>query len=78
MQLLVNFLKKVCIYLIIFYQKCISPFFPLRCRFIPTCSEYTKQAIIKHGIKKGIYLGSKRILKCHKFSQCKDIYDPIE
>ena len=78
MQLLVIFLKKICIFFIFCYQKCISPFFPLRCRFVPTCSEYTKQAINKYGIKKGVYLGFKRILKCHQFSKCKDIYDPIK
>ena len=78
MQLLIRFFKKICIFFIFFYQNCISPFFPLRCKFIPTCSEYTKQAINKYGIKKGVYLGFKRILKCHRFSKCKDVYDPVE
>lgn len=78
MQFLTKFFKKLCLYTIFFYQKCISPFFPLRCRFVPTCSEYTKQAITKHGIKKGVAMGVKRILKCHQFSKCDDIYDPIE
>lgn len=78
MQLLVKFFKKLCLYVILFYQRCISPFFPLRCRFIPTCSEYTKQAIIKYGIKKGIVIGIKRILKCHQFSKHNDIYDPLD
>ena len=71
-------IEKICIFLIFLYQKCISPFFPMRCRFIPSCSEYTKQAIIKYGIVKGIYIGAKRILKCHNYSKDDTIYDPLE
>ena len=47
------------------YQKVISPIFPSSCRYIPTCSEYGKQAIIKHGPFKGGFLTIKRISKCH-------------
>lgn len=39
------------------------------CRFTPTCSEYTYQAITKYGIIKGLFLGLKRILRCHPFSK---------
>jgi len=42
--------------------------FPSACRFFPTCSEYTKQAINSHGIIRGSVLGLKRILKCHPFN----------
>lgn len=42
-----------------------SKFTPSVCRFQPTCSKYTMDAIEKYGITKGIYLGAKRILKCH-------------
>ena len=70
-------MKKIILFLISIYQK-ISSLTPPRCRFYPTCSEYTKQAINKYGIKKGVYLGFKRILKCHQFSKCKDVYDPVE
>ncbi len=56
-------MKKLLIFLINFYQM-----LPLEihkaCRCIPTCSEYTKQAILKYGSLKGTYLGLKRILKC--------------
>lgn len=48
----------------------------IHCKFYPTCSEYTKQAIIKYGSVKGSFLGIKRILKCNPFS--KGGYDPLK
>jgi len=57
------------------YQIAISPFFPPSCRFYPTCSNYTYQAIQKHGIFKGLFLGLKRIFKCHPFHP--GGYDPV-
>ncbi|MEA3485100.1 MAG: membrane protein insertion efficiency factor YidD [Candidatus Aerophobetes bacterium] len=68
--------RRVGVGLIIFYQKCISPSISPRCRFYPTCSEYTLQAIKKYGLTKGIWLGIKRIIRCHPFSQ--GGYDPVE
>ena len=59
--------KKSGVFLINFYQKHISKLFGKKCRFYPTCSEYTKQAIDKYGIIKGTFKGIKRILKCHPF-----------
>ena len=58
-------MRKLMILPIILYQNLISPLFPSSCRFHPTCSEYTKLAILRYGIFKGCYLGIKRILKCH-------------
>ncbi|MBP9477722.1 MAG: membrane protein insertion efficiency factor YidD [Sebaldella sp.] len=69
-------MRKIPILLIKFYQKAISPFLGRRCRFYPTCSEYTKQAIEKYGLFKGTYLGVRRILKCHPFH--KGGYDPLK
>ncbi len=46
------------------------------CRFTPTCSEYTYQAVEKYGVKKGLYLGLKRILRCHPWN--KGGYDPLK
>ena len=67
-------LKKFLIKLISLYQK-ISMLKPPVCRFYPTCSEYTKQAIIKYGVIKGLWLGLKRISKCHPFNP--GGYDPL-
>ena len=68
-------LKKIVICLIRIYQK-ISSYTPPRCRFYPTCSEYTKQAIEKYGAVKGTILGIHRILRCNPFS--KGGYDPLK
>lgn len=57
-------IKKNILQLIKFYRKFISPNFGQNCRFYPRCSDYTYQAIEKHGITKGSWRGVKRILKC--------------
>ena len=67
-------LKNFILFSIKIYQK-ISALTPPRCRFYPTCSEYTKQAIIKHGILNGGILGLKRIVKCHPLNE--GGYDPV-
>ena len=68
-------MKKFTIWLINIYQKT-----PLKshnsCVFIPTCSEYTKEAILKYGILRGIFLGSRRIFRCHPWQ--KNQYDPLK
>ena len=61
--------------LILFYQRCISPFTPPACRFTPTCSEYARQAIVKHGPFKGLWLAIKRIMRCHPWGGSG--YDPV-
>ncbi|PBB04866.1 membrane protein insertion efficiency factor YidD [Salimicrobium humidisoli] len=58
-------MRNTMIGLIRFYQKGISPFTPPTCRFYPTCSEYGLVAFQRHGFVKGLYLTSKRVLKCH-------------
>ena len=58
-------MKTFIIFLINIYQK--IPKYKV-CRFYPTCSEYTKQAVLKYGVLKGGWLGIKRICKCHPFN----------
>lgn len=58
-------MKKIILLLIRFYQKYISIFLGKNCRFIPTCSAYTYESIERFGVLKGVFLGIKRILKCH-------------
>src|SRR5690606_1261577 len=58
------------------YQKVISLLFPGQCRFTPTCSEYTRQALLRYGVLKGGYLGVRRLLKCHPWHP--GGYDPVQ
>ena len=58
-----------------FYQRFISPYTPPSCRFTPTCSEYARQALIKHGPVKGLWLAVRRILRCHPWGGSG--YDPV-
>ncbi len=60
---------------ILFYQRCISPFTPPSCRFTPTCSEYARQALKKHGPVKGLALAVWRILRCNPWGGSG--YDPV-
>lgn len=53
------------ILLIKFYQKLISPLLPSNCRYSPTCSEYSKLSLLKHGLIKGGLLSIKRIIRCN-------------
>lgn len=69
-------MRSAAILLIRMYQLIISPFLPANsCRFHPTCSQYTMDAIRKHGVLKGIVLGTVRIAKCHPYHE--GGYDPV-
>ena len=61
-----DLIKRIAIRLVKMYQTCISPFIGGRaaCRFTPTCSEYTRQAIEKYGAIRGTWMGIKRISRC--------------
>ena len=63
-----------CIGCVRLYQILLSPIFGGQCRFVPSCSQYTIEAIRKYGVVKGIAKGTWRILRCNPF--CKDGYDP--
>ncbi len=57
------------------YRIVLSPLLGANCRFEPTCSRYTEQALLRYGVAKGLYLGLRRILRCHPFSP--GGYDPL-
>ena len=57
------------------YQLIVSPWLPASCRFIPTCSEYTLEALQLHGTCYGLFLGLHRILRCHPWGGSG--YDPV-
>jgi len=72
-------MKKVVIFpfliIIKFYQNFISPLLPSSCRYTPTCSEYAKQSLVKHGLIKGSFISVKRIIKCNPWGG--NGYDPV-
>lgn len=61
-------------YLIRGYQYLISPVLPPSCRFVPSCSEYARQALLSRGLALGLWLAGRRLLRCHPF--CQGGYDP--
>ena len=69
-------MKKVFLILIRFYQTAVSPYFPARCRFRPTCSAYAYEAVSKYGAIKGGWLALKRLLRCHPFYKG-NFFDPV-
>lgn len=74
-QLLNEYTKIICLAVISFYRNFISPLKPHVCRFYPSCSQYTFEAVNKYGILKGMGMGLKRILKCHPLNP--GGYDPV-
>ena len=68
-------MKKLVIAMIRFYQKYISPYKDTKCPYVPSCSQYSLEAIEKYGVIKGGLLAAWRILRCNPFS--KGGYDPV-
>ncbi|VAX15526.1 Membrane protein insertion efficiency factor YidD [hydrothermal vent metagenome] len=57
------------------YKLLLSPFLPPSCGYTPTCSEYAVEAVETHGVVRGLYLATKRLLRCTPFH--KGGYDPV-
>ena len=68
-------MRHIAAFLVTLYQRLVSPLFPPSCRFVPTCSQYAKEAILKHGLARGSYLAARRILRCHPLNP--GGYDPV-
>lgn len=58
------------------YRKFLSPMLPPSCRYEPSCSLYTVQAIEKYGVLKGLFMGTLRVLRCHPFAR--GGFDPVK
>lgn len=69
-------MSNILILLIEFYQKTISKILPSTCRFQPSCSQYSIEALKKYGTIKGVYFSIKRVSKCHPYSS--GGYDPLK
>ncbi|MCX5750255.1 MAG: membrane protein insertion efficiency factor YidD [Candidatus Saganbacteria bacterium] len=59
--------KSTLVFILSFYRRFISPLLPRSCRFYPSCSQYTIEAVDKHGVGHGAWLGARRVLRCHPF-----------
>lgn len=68
-------MRQAVLFFLHFYRKFISPLKPRTCRFYPTCSQYSIQAVEKYGVVKGLWLTVKRLAKCHPFHP--GGYDPV-
>jgi hypothetical protein len=68
-------MRRIVMALIRVYQRFISPLLASNCRFHPTCSQYTLEAVERYGAAKGLWLGAKRIGRCHPFNP--GGYDPV-
>lgn len=68
-------MQKLIVGLLRFYKSCLSPVLPSACRFYPTCSEYMREAVERHGAARGVWLGLRRLLRCHPFHE--GGFDPV-
>jgi putative membrane protein insertion efficiency factor len=66
---------KIALAVLRFYKRWLSPMLPSACRFHPTCSEYMMDAITVHGVLRGVWMGLRRIGRCHPFHE--GGFDPV-
>jgi len=73
-------IKKIIIQIVNIYKLFISPYLGNNCRYMPTCSQYFVDSLNEYGILKGLFMGTKRILKCHpiKFLGGGEGFDPVK
>ncbi len=67
--------RLLCVGMIRFYQYLVAPLLPRVCRYGPSCSEYAREAIERHGVVAGGWLAARRILRCHPWGGSG--YDPV-
>jgi len=68
-------MRKTVIAILRVYKRFLSPLLPSVCRFHPTCSEYMMDAVAKYGAARGVWLGTRRLLRCHPFHE--GGFDPV-
>lgn len=66
---------RISVSLIGVYKRWISPLLPAACRFEPSCSDYAREAIERHGLARGAWLAMRRVARCHPF--CRGGFDPV-
>lgn len=70
-----SILARVAVLMVRGYQVTLSPLLPSACRYQPTCSAYTVEALERYGAMRGAWMGMRRILRCHPFAR--GGYDPV-
>lgn len=68
-------MKRTIVWILRGYQLTLSPLLPPACRFYPTCSQYMVEAVERYGVPRGVWLGVKRLGRCHPFHP--GGYDPV-
>ncbi len=61
-------MSRILIAVLTAYQRVVSPLLPAACRFHPSCSHYARQAVERHGARRGLWLAARRLLRCQPFS----------
>lgn len=70
-----RWIRELAVWPVRVYRRLVSPWTPATCRFSPTCSEYAIEAVRTHGVLRGGWLATRRLLRCHPF--CEGGHDPV-